>query len=225
MIVAPAAQVMRWNRMKIYGGRARRPSPTEFIQPRCGIQPPSPREVAKRQQGRRELKCTPKLPQSRLSPCQLARREAAPLLSAPQTFSPAIGGNLPSEREPIFHPTSVRECNGGSKPPPYEIHPTSFLIPHFSLLEALLSTPYKVYLYADASFFALKRPKNGVFELQVDCNLYFCGFFAKIGQKTRKKALKIFPFYVTIIICGGMSPFPFFSFIFYLCEELKIWTP
>ena len=42
-----------------------------------------------------------------------ARREAAPLLSALPTFSPAIGGNRP-RGEACFYPTSDRDCRAGA---------------------------------------------------------------------------------------------------------------
>ena len=51
--------------------------------------------------------------------------------------------------------------------------------------------------------------------------LYFYAVFAKIGQKTRKKALKKIPVYVTIIICGEISPFPQTSIIFDIQQDTE----
>ena len=123
-------------------------------------------------------------------------------------------------------------CGRGQSPAPTDSIPSwcegvgmdSLLISNSSLLieNSPLSTPNKVSLYAHIAFSAPKRLKNGLFEVWADIGLYFWVIFAKIGQKNTQKALKKFPLYVTIIICGGISPFPQFDI---LREEFLIWIP
>ena len=122
----------------------------------------------------------------------------------------ASARTAPSQREPMSHWGRCGKRRGRPMVvPTYLSNPvtnSSLLTPNSSL--PTLCQPLQGIPIRYRPVFGLKTPEKRRFWGVGRVSSVFLCFFCENGAKNTQKALKKIPVYVTIIICGGMSPFP-----------------